>query len=371
MPPDHLQLGSAGLHCKPLPNLFLAGQVSINLETPVVGHERPEVVIANARRKLFSITMCTDLVCDDSEEGEEGVGRLLSVVSVASSKNSDDSKEKTKQRSLFPSVPKKSVTFGDTATVQRVGLASAKPQVPLASLSFSKEHPTLLMRARLVRRSTHESIFILSFSRVICDYWSSCLFIQQLADAYATLERNSTQRMSLAAKRIEAKKKELIGKYGRTGSTVQPRSMRDSPASRLHFQQATGVTGAALGHKPAVPARLSFQQVALREKQLLKFVSKEKLWEFWDSMITATIQRQRGPNRVKVVPPVRIPSGLGEKVTSSVRPQTSRLRPFTARSRPQTGKKLAGDMAAGWSTLAGPKTDFHFIKVGTHAYTLQ
>ena len=335
-----------------------------------MGHEKPEVVIVNARRKLFSVTMCTDLACDDSEEGEEEVGRLLSVVSVVSSKNSDDSKEKTKQRSLLPSVAKKSVTFGDTTAMQHEGLASAKPQLPLASSNFPRDHPTLLLRARLVRRSTQESIFILSFSRLVCDYWSSCLFIQQLADAYARLEKSSTQRMSLAAKRIEAKKKVLTGKYGRTGGTAQPRGMRDLPAGRLHSQQA-GVAGAtsAFSYKPAVPARLGFQQVALREKQLLKFVSKEKLWQFWDSMITATIQRQRGPNRVKVVPPVRIPSGLGEKVTSSVRPQTSRVRPFTARSRPQTGKKLAGDMATGWSTLAGPKTDFHFIKVGTHTYT--
>lgn len=333
-----------------------------------MGHERPEVAIVNARRKLFSISMCTDLVCDDPEEGEEDVGRHLSVVSVGSSKNSDDSREKTRQRSMLHSVAKKSVTFGDTAVIRREGLSSAKPQLPLTSSSFPKDHPTVLLRARLVRRSTQESIFILSFSRVICDYWSSCLFIQQLADAYTRLEKSSTQRMSLAAKRIEAKKKELTGKYGRTGGTVQPRGMRDSAAHRLHFQSAAKVPEAAISYKPAVPARLSFQQVALREKQLLKFVSKEKLWEFWDSMITATIQRQRGPNRVKVVPPIRIPSGLGEKVAASVRPQTSRLRPFTARSRPQTGKKLAGDMATSWSALAGPKTDFHFIKVGMNIH---
>ena len=329
----------------------------MSLESPIVGHEKPDTLIINARRKLFSLSMHRDLVSGTGSHDErraEGEG-TVSVVSVESSRNSEDGCEKD-----LPSPSKKSVTFGNVTAIRQEGPPNAKPY-HLQPLQAPIEQHKILIRARLVRESVHDSTLVLSFPRIICDYWSSCLFVQQLADVYAKLEKSSTHRPSLAAKRIEAKRRELTGKYGRQERLPHPRAhvgVRESGAGRL--QMAGG--GA---YRPVIPARLSFQQVAHRERQLLKFLSKEKLWVFWESMITATIQRQRGPNRVKVVPPVRIPSGLGKKV-ARVRPQTSRLRPLTGRVRPQTGRKMVGDDR---DSLAGPKTEFHFIKVQSHAYT--
>ena len=349
-------------------SILLTGRISVSLESPIVGHEKPDTLIINARRKLFSLSMHRDLVSGTGSHDErraEGEGSV-SVVSVESSRNSEDGCEKDTARqkpiSFLPSSSKKSVTFGDVTAIWQ-GPPDAKPHhlQPLQAPRSSIEQHKILIRARLVRESVHDSTLVLSFPRIICDYWSSCLFVQQLADVYAKLEKSSTHRPSLAAKRIEAKRRELTGKYGRQERLPHPRAhagVRESGAGRLQMAGA---------YRPVIPARLSFQQVAHRERQLLKFLSKEKLWVFWESMITATIQRQRGPNRVKVVPPVRIPSGLGEKV-ARVRPQTSRLRPLTGRVRPQTGRKMVGDDR---DSLAGPKTEFHFIKVrhSFHTYS--
>ena len=45
-----------------------------------------------------------------------------------------------------------------------------------------------LVRAKLLQYSPQDHLLVLSFSRLICDYWSSCLFLQQLSKAYAQLE---------------------------------------------------------------------------------------------------------------------------------------------------------------------------------------
>lgn len=325
-----------------------------------MGHEKPDVLVANARRKLFSLRMCSDLV-SSGEEGKDGEGKNLSVVSVATSKNSDDSDGEEKscwKPCHLPSLAKKAVTFGHVTTSQPERQPDARPPhlSTLLTHNSTEEETKILIRARLVRESVHDATLVLSFPRIICDYWSSCLFVQQLANVYGQLEKCSVRRPSLAAKRIEAKRKEVSSRHGRHYRI---------PQSRLHVSKellSPGNGDRDGAYRPAVPAQLSFQQVALREKQLLKYVSKEKLWAFWDSMLEATIHRQRGPNRVKVVPPVRIPSGLGEKITS-MRPQTSRLRPLTGRSRPQTGRKLKGERTISRDSLTGPKTEFHFLKV--------
>lgn len=82
-------------------------------------------------------------------------------------------------------------------------------------------------------------------------------------------------------------------------------------------------------------------------------MSKEKLWSFWQGTVTAVIKRALGPSRVKVVPPVRLPSQLGE---GKLRPKTSKTRPLTARKT----KVLGGDKN---TPQVGVTTSFHFIKV--------
>lgn len=44
-----------------------------------------------------------------------------------------------------------------------------------------------LVRAKLLQYS-QDHLLVLTFSRLVCDYWSSCLFLQQLSKVYAQLE---------------------------------------------------------------------------------------------------------------------------------------------------------------------------------------
>ena len=189
--------------------------------------------------------------------------------------------------------------------------------------------------------------------------------MQQLADVYWKLEKSASYRPSLAAARIESKRQAVVRTCGRERG--QPK-FRDSPGRLLQKRGPMRTPGSKFHFVPTIPPQVHFHQVAQREYQLLKMVARERLWGFWESMITATIRRQRGPNRVKVIPPVRIPSGLGERnLAARGRPQTSRLRPLTARNRPQTAKRqqnsMFGELGTTREALAGPHTLFHFIKV--------
>ena len=222
----------------------------------------------------------------------------------------------------------------------------------------------------MVCKSSQEHILVLSFPRIICDFWSSCLFMQQLADVYGKLEKSANYRPSLAAVRIESKRQAVVRTHGRERGQLQS---RDVPNRLLQKRGPIRQPGSKFHFMPAFPPQVHFYQVAQREHQLLKMLPKERLWAFWESMVTATIRRQRGPNCVKVIPPVRIPSGLGEKsFAARGRPQTSRLRPLTARNRPQTARRqqssVFGELGTTREALAGPPTLFHFIKVQQHSF---
>ncbi len=328
----------------------------------------------NARRKIFLLQMRTDL-CRNEREDSSDIGRALSVISLGSGELSDSPGEKRK--SVFPPL-KKSVSFGLPPTVGTPAqMVTALPSLNgLATTPEEAASLRALMRARLIQKGPQEHILVISFPRVICDFWSSCLFMQQLTEAYFKLEKSASYRPSLAAVRIENKRQEVVRAYGKEKTRRTGHHRGVSGAARP-IEYHRGVSGAARllqkkpGHSPAftpaTPSRVHFQQFAHRENQLLKMLPKEKLWAFWENMVTATIRRQRGPNRVKVVPPVRIPSGLGEKMHSRARPQTSRLRPLTARNRPTTAARRQGSVLAEMGTtreaLDGPQTLFHFIKV--------
>ena len=339
----------------------------MNVESPIVGHERPQDMIINARRKIFTLPMRTDMCTEGSAEREA----RLSVVSLAGSEISNQ-KPPEVPKATFQTLKKKSVSFG---TRQILGSPTSNTtHLPaLGNPTSSESLPGLLMRARLVQKNTQEHVLVLSFPRIVCDYWSSCLFMQQLADAYGKLEKSASYRPSLAAMRIENKRQAVIHAYGKERGVgngnihAQRRQLQSRDAStRLLQRRAQMANQTDVGFVPTVPARVHFHQVCQRENQLLKMMSKEKLWVFWESMVTATIRRQRGPNRVKVVPPVRIPSGLGER-TARLRPQTSRFRPLTARNRPQTARRQSGvfgEMGITKEALSGPSTLFHFLKVG-------
>ena len=350
-----------------------AGEVKVNIESPVVGHEKPEDLVMMARRKLFHLPMSNNLVAvSPDSDSSDNVPNALSVVSVAGSELHVGERSPLLQLRKKVSFAQNHLPLDLVQKQDDPGISSTTelPSLLSSSVTDEKEAP-VLMRARLVSTRAHEHILVLSFPRVICDFWSSCLFAKQLADAYISLEKRASYRPSLAAMRLENKRQQVIKAHEKSRAASKGGKM--DAATRLmqkrnhHLNQSK--------HSTLHPARLHFQQVAKRESQLLLMLSKEKLWEFWESMVTATIRRQRGPNRVKVVPPVRIPKGLGDKrlpiktmTSRGGRPQTSRLRPLTAsRNRPTTARRggsgVFGDVATSREVLMGPKTKFHFMKV--------
>ncbi len=333
----------------------------MNLDSPVVGHEHPDDLIMNARRKIFHLPVRNGMVPSTEDSNPPTDDLAMTVFSMTSvSDSSNASKSPGTGRALS-----KRVSFAPPNPLpDKPTLPPPLPSIDQSSQS-TEESSSLLLRAKISSKSYQEHILVLSFPRIVCDYWSSCLFTFQLCDAYTKLEKSSTYRPGPAATRIDNKRQAVIKAHDRTRTGGLTNKRRDA-ASRLLQKRAQGKQLLLKGvYTPSFPSRLNFQQVAQRESQLLLMLSREKLWTFWESMVTAIIRRQRGPNRVKVVPPIRIPSGLGERVTRT-RPQTSRLRPLTAsRNRPGTARRgtagLIGDVSR--EALTGPKTKFHCLKV--------
>lgn len=350
-----------------------ADTVEVAIESPPVGHERPSELITIARRKLFQLTveqqaLHTSPLAEREEEGEErGPGQVdcpfddkMSIVSF----NSPETKPRVRSGA-------KMVKF-QAPVAETLSKGTKSTTLPsLAAAQKKTESSPLLMRVKLVQRSTQEHVLVLSFPRVVCDYWSSCLFVQQLADAYGKLEKSS--KPSLAAIRVDAKRKEVLGAYeqlhlqgrGRGRLPRLPTQPRDPTSRLIHKRNLRSQDCSTEQFVPMFPPAVHFRQVAMREHQLLLIRSQEKLWAFWQSMVTATIRRRRGPARIKVVPPVRIPSGLGEvtRTLGAARPTTARLRPLTARTRPQTGRTRQLGESLAQEPLTGPKRAFQFLKV--------
>ncbi len=344
---------------------FSTGEVSVNLDSPVVGHEHPDDLIMNARRKIFNLPTRNGMVpSTDNSHPTTTDDMTMSVFSVTSVTNGSDSSDASKSPGIGRALGKRVSFAPSNPPPDKPALPPQLPSID-QSANATEESSPLLLRAKISSKSSQDHILVLSFPRIICDYWSSCLFIYQLSDAYSKLEKSSTYRPSHAATRIENRRQAVIKAHDKIRNGGSTNKRRDA-ASRLLQKRAQGKQLSLPGvYTPQFPGRLNFQQVAQRESQLLLMLSREKLWTFWESMVTAIIRRQRGPNRVKVVPPIRIPSGLGEKLTRT-RPQTSRLRPLTAsRNRPGTARRGTGGLLGDVSreALTGPKTKFHCLKV--------
>jgi len=54
-----------------------------------------------------------------------------------------------------------------------------------------------LVRAKLIGYSPQDHLLVLTFSRLVCDYWSSCLFLQQLSQNYTQLEQGTSVNLLL------------------------------------------------------------------------------------------------------------------------------------------------------------------------------
>ena len=92
-----------------------------------------------------------------------------------------------------------------------------------------------LMRTKLLQYSLQDHLLVLSFSRLVCDYWSSCLFLQQLSKAYIELET------------------------GMQASRTLTKTLRDD--SRSHF---TTLAGGEKVNRSFTGARTAFVRTASR-----------------------------------------------------------------------------------------------------------
>ena len=343
--------------------LFLipVANTKVNLEVPAVSYEKPEELITIARRKLFHLPI--------KMVPEESIGETTAIRTGQQDLSVDDHLSVLSFSKEDPKDNQKLVKF---ATCMEEPQALSLPSIA------SQEKNESLLRAKLVARSSQDHILVLSFPAIVCDYWSSCLFVQQLAEAYSKLEKSPSYRPSLITARAESKRRDVIHTYekmrgaresisshkrSKQGTLSHNPTMRLLQQKRAQEKQSTSGAGTFI---PQFPARALFQQVALRESQLLLIRPRERLWTFWESGITATIRRLRGPSRVKVVSPIRIPSGLGEmsRLLGPGRPTTARLRPLTARARPQTSRnrQLFADPSAA-DSMSGAKKVAHLIKV--------
>ena len=318
------------------------------MENPL-SYEKPPELITLARRKAFEISIINhepSMMQPNSQQQSTYVDfdDHLSVVSCGK----DDSPESIA----------KTMNHVDNKLDQK---SSNLPKLPCLDNSFF--HP--LIRAKLVSFASNDHLLILSFSRVVCDYWSSCLFIQQLSHAYGQLERKPSYRPSLTVMRTVNKRQEAINNIDLIRSKAGYNKKHKLPDVRGRTQHSGMIV--QNGYHPICPPRAYFQQMALRENLLLLIKTKERLWAFWESVITVTIRRTRGPPRIKVIPPIRIPNGFGEitRTTGFARPTTARLRPLTARNRPQTARRGSGFGMDGMSleSLSGPKKGLQFIKI--------
>lgn len=362
--------------------------MSVTLESPVVGHEQPDDLILNARRKLFPITVTNSLFPspEESERELESLSYGLSLTSVVdtdfSTAENSPTTEQSPRKRVVSFAKMQTEPGGERGTGGEGGgggecVASKHAQLPsLALLSPRNEDkgspPGPLIRARLVSKTSTRHILVLSFPRIACDFWSSCLFMQQLTDLYSKLEKSAGYRPSLAAKKLEGKRQGVLVAYERE-KRKNGHGRRIDAATRLILKRQQPNRPPIDDYSPMVCSKLKFPQVAQREKQLLMMLSRDRLFDFWEGVVMATIRRDRGTSRTKVVPPVRIPSGLGEMAPVMMgygrRPQTSRLRPLTAsRTRPVTARRQGGgafgEVGFPREALLGPKTNFHFIKVG-------
>ena len=133
-----------------------------------------------------------------------------------------------------------------------------------------------LVRAKLIGHSPQDHLLVLTFSRLVCDYWSSCLFLQQLSQSYTRLEQGpSVNRLQTRTLRDDSKthfaslRQDSQHKLNRsfpgartafvhTASKLQPIRQSSLPSSKKLMHYAYGST-----NKPSLlqSPQLQFQQV--------------------------------------------------------------------------------------------------------------
>ena len=179
--------------------------------------------MASARRQLFVVPVVEDCDSEDGWEGDDdnvvengdntGSVSLLDCEGlhpvVTKGRDFTMTRDATTSRTTWEHVqcfPKQTITKLPHLSPGKVNQDAPLPK----SIKLEGKFQTL-MRSKLLMKSPHEHYLILSFPLIVCDYWSSALFVQQLADAYAQIEKVSPSGMQRTVPRIGS---HLIHRHG-------------------------------------------------------------------------------------------------------------------------------------------------------------
>ena len=162
---------------------------------------------------------------------------------------------------------------------------------------------TYLFRSQLLSHNPFDHTLILTFPRIVCDFWSASLFVRQLASAYAVEEQRPTKASSI-------RNKVLLKKWSKNFLVAPKPLVPVDSDSQMNPKAQQNWLGNRKKHNVLACSQLKFKQIALRELELGMSLSRERLWSLWQLSATKTVKSRQGQLKVKPVPYVKLPAHL-------------------------------------------------------------
>lgn len=171
------------------------------MESPTFSGEKPQDAIIFARRKLFQLPIQEIATISEDEVEHEAASKGLSSLGVCDTQTTVPFE---REAGVAPNTAVQSDwqhkgedTLMRLPQISRSGWRDSQ-KYSQATLGMEQKlalsmgsNCTTLLHAKLLSKSPQEHYLILSFPRIVADYWSSALFAQQLSDAYTQLEKVS------------------------------------------------------------------------------------------------------------------------------------------------------------------------------------
>ncbi|XP_065187147.1 uncharacterized protein LOC135817807 [Sycon ciliatum] len=251
-----------------------------------------------------------------------------------------------------------STTNAFAESSSRLGPASESKRSMTSSQNELAERPSsepsmvvLWLRAKVISTSTQEHLLVLSSPSFVSDYWSLSMLFMSICKAYTALERQHAGNDKRSAAGASKRMTRTRSTNSRMQSLPMHGAVMKSP-SRMAGQSS--IQDHYARHAPAKTAASSttvagsgvrFQEVAMREAELLQLRSRGKLWELWEAQSTLTVLTRQGQKKSKPAPVLQLPF--------HVRGETARRTALLKSARTRTGACSVG----------GTFTSFKFLKV--------
>ena len=182
------------------PYYVLIEEASVPLESTACSGEKPQDAVIFARRKLFQLPIQEIPTSSEDERDQTGSRRFNHLGDHHIHTASPPEREAAMVRSTamqsdwqqrgedapkrFPQIPQHGKSDSEACSQATFGMEQRT--IPSKGSNFST-----LLHAKLLTKSPQEHYLILTFPRIVTDYWSSALFSQQLTNAYTQLEKVS------------------------------------------------------------------------------------------------------------------------------------------------------------------------------------